>query len=48
MRNAQEDGKQQAMKMENVLKAQADGVVQNIEVKKGQAVEKNQVLIRFN
>ena len=38
----------EAMKMENVLKAQADGVVQNIEVKQGQAVEKNQVLIRFN
>lgn len=38
----------EAMKMENILKAQADGNVQSIEIKQGQAVEKNQVLIKFN
>jgi biotin carboxyl carrier protein len=36
------------MKMENVLKAQADGVVSSLEAKQGQAVEKNQVLIKFS
>ena len=37
----------EAMKMENILKSPADGVVKEIMAKKGIAVEKNQVLIRF-
>lgn len=37
----------EAMKMENVLKATADGVIGSIEVQQGQGVDKNQVLIRF-
>ncbi|MDQ3047389.1 MAG: biotin/lipoyl-binding protein [Bacteroidota bacterium] len=37
----------EAMKMENILKSPADGVIKKINVKKGQAVEKNQVLINF-
>ncbi len=37
----------EAMKMENILKAQADGTVKNISVKKGDKVEKNQVMITF-
>jgi acetyl/propionyl-CoA carboxylase alpha subunit len=37
----------EAMKMENVLKATGDVIVKAIEVKKGMAVEKNQVLITF-
>lgn len=37
----------EAMKMENVLKAQADGSVTGIQVKKKQPVEKNQLLISF-
>ncbi|MFY0591363.1 acetyl-CoA carboxylase biotin carboxyl carrier protein subunit [Roseivirga sp.] len=37
----------EAMKMENVLKAQGDGVVQSIEISKGNSVEKGQVLIKF-
>ncbi len=37
----------EAMKMENVLKAPGDGVVQSIEVAKGNAVEKNAVLIKM-
>lgn len=35
----------EAMKMENVIKAVADGVVNKIEVKEGAAVEKGQLLI---
>jgi biotin carboxyl carrier protein len=35
----------EAMKMENVLKAHADGEVKKIIVKKGDKVEKNQVMI---
>ena len=35
----------EAMKMENVLKATADATVRKIAVKKGQAVEKSEVLI---
>ncbi|MDZ7848147.1 MAG: acetyl-CoA carboxylase biotin carboxyl carrier protein subunit [Owenweeksia sp.] len=38
----------EAMKMENVLKAEADAVIKSINVEKGQAVEKNQVLIEFD
>lgn len=37
----------EAMKMENALKAAADAVVKKIVVKKGQAVDKNQVLIQL-
>jgi len=37
----------EAMKMENSLKSPTDGVIASIEVKKSNAVEKNQVLIRF-
>jgi len=37
----------EAMKMENILKAAADGVVKKINVKKGNTVEKNEVLILF-
>jgi len=37
----------EAMKMENVLKAQGEGVISSIEVTKGNSVEKNQVLIKF-
>lgn len=37
----------EAMKMENIIKATADVVVKQIKMKKGQAVEKNQVLITF-
>ena len=37
----------EAMKMENVIKADGDGVVQSIEVTKGAAVDKDQVLIEM-
>ncbi|HSG46720.1 MAG TPA: biotin/lipoyl-containing protein [Longimicrobiales bacterium] len=37
----------EAMKMENELKAEADGVVSHILVQPGQAVEKDQVLLDF-
>jgi biotin carboxyl carrier protein len=37
----------EAMKMENILKSPTDGTVKKINVKKGIAVEKNQVLIYF-
>jgi len=37
----------EAMKMENILKSPADGIVKKVSVKKGMAVEKNQVLIEF-
>jgi len=37
----------EAMKMENVLKAPADLTVKEIQVKKGQTVDKNTVLIKF-
>mgnify|MGYP001195107685 CR=1 FL=1 len=37
----------EAMKMENVLKSPTAGVVKSIEVDAGNAVDKNQVLIRF-
>jgi biotin carboxyl carrier protein len=37
----------EAMKMENILKSPADGVVKKINVKKRDAVEKNAVLISF-
>lgn len=37
----------EAMKMENVMKAEADAVVKVVNVEKGQAVEKNQLLVSF-
>ena len=37
----------EAMKMENIIKSPTDGVIKKINVKKGLAVEKNQVLINF-
>jgi len=37
----------EAMKMENVLKAPGDAVIKSINISKGNAVEKNQVLISF-
>lgn len=37
----------EAMKMENVLKAESDATVKSINVEKSQAVEKGQVLIEF-
>jgi biotin carboxyl carrier protein len=37
----------EAMKMENVLKAPCDAIVKSVEVTKGIAVEKNQLLIKF-
>ncbi len=37
----------EAMKMENELRAPADGVVRSIEAKPGQAVEKGAVLVAF-
>ena len=38
----------EAMKMENVLKSPADLIVKSIQVKQGEAVEKNQILIEFD
>ncbi|AEV33368.1 acetyl/propionyl-CoA carboxylase, alpha subunit [Owenweeksia hongkongensis DSM 17368] len=37
----------EAMKMENVLKAEGDAVVKAIHAEKGKAVEKNQILVEF-
>ena len=37
----------EAMKMENIIKSPTDGVVKSIEVEQSIAVEKNQVLIKF-
>lgn len=37
----------EAMKMENILKADGEGVVKSIEVKQGEAVEKGHVLIEM-
>jgi biotin carboxyl carrier protein len=37
----------EAMKMENILKASADGEVKKINVKKGDKVEKNQVMVNL-
>ena len=37
----------EAMKMENILKAVAEATVKNVKVKKGDSVEKGQVLIEF-
>ena len=37
----------EAMKMENVLKANADAIIAEVKVSPGDAVEKNQILITF-
>ncbi len=37
----------EAMKMENVLKAESDATVKEIHIKDGDAVEKNQILLEF-
>jgi acetyl/propionyl-CoA carboxylase alpha subunit len=37
----------EAMKMENILKATSEGIVKKINIKKGDKVEKNQVLVSF-
>lgn len=37
----------EAMKMENIIKSQADATIKTIHIEKGVAVEKNQVLISF-
>lgn len=37
----------EAMKMENNIKAEADGVVKHVSINEGQSVEKNQLLIEF-
>jgi len=37
----------EAMKMENVIKAEGDAVVKSIEITKGTPVEKNQILVEF-
>lgn len=37
----------EAMKMENIIKSPTDGIVKSIEITKGNAVEKNEVLINF-
>jgi biotin carboxyl carrier protein len=37
----------EAMKMENILKSPCDGIIQSILSKKGDIVEKNKVLIKF-
>jgi len=37
----------EAMKMENIIKSPSDGKIASIKVEKGQAVEKNQLLISF-
>ena len=37
----------EAMKMENVIKSEGDGLIRGVPVEKGMSVEKNQVLIQF-
>ncbi len=37
----------EAMKMENVLKSPVDGIIKSVSITKGNAVEKNQVMINF-
>lgn len=38
----------EAMKMENSIKSPAEAIVQSVSVEKGQAVDKNAVLVNFN
>ena len=37
----------EAMKMENIIKSPGEGTVKAVKAKKGDSVEKNQVLIEF-
>lgn len=37
----------EAMKMENILKSPADGIIKKVAISKGTAVEKNQLLVQF-
>jgi biotin carboxyl carrier protein len=37
----------EAMKMENLIKATSESVVKSVKVRKGESVEKNQILIEF-
>lgn len=37
----------EAMKMENMIKASADGIIKSIEISKGDTVDKNQLLIEL-
>jgi acetyl/propionyl-CoA carboxylase alpha subunit len=37
----------EAMKMENILYAERDAIVESVEVKKGENVAVNQILIKF-
>jgi biotin carboxyl carrier protein len=37
----------EAMKMENVITSPRDGIIKSITVKKGETVDKNQLLIEF-
>ncbi|POY37065.1 acetyl-CoA carboxylase biotin carboxyl carrier protein subunit [Solitalea longa] len=37
----------EAMKMENIIKASADGIIKTIKIKERETVEKNQILIAF-
>jgi biotin carboxyl carrier protein len=37
----------EAMKMENVIKAQGDGVVKLVQIEKGQTVEKGAILVEM-
>lgn len=37
----------EAMKMENIIKSPVEGIIKSIEVQKDKAVEKNQVLLKF-
>lgn len=38
----------EAMKMENIIKSPGEGVIKKININKGQAVEKNQILIEIH
>lgn len=37
----------EAMKMENVIKSPADGTISKVLIRKGESVEKNQILVEF-
>lgn len=37
----------EAMKMENVIKSPTNGIISKVHIKKGESVEKNQILVEF-
>ena len=37
----------EAMKMENIIKSPVDGTIKSIGINKGNAVEKNEILVNF-